>query len=71
MSIPISYCALVRAVDEPEFRGRFHEIMKRNIKCGHFSIMSCSCSPPCRELTTEELDKLSEFCENEDNKWPE
>ena len=54
MSIPVSYCAFVRAVDDPAAFRSLHPIMKRNIDCGHFSVFPCEHEPHCRELSTEE-----------------
>jgi hypothetical protein len=58
MSIPVSYCALVKAVDHPETLPRLREAIQYNLKCGHFSMIGCRCEPPCRELTEQEADEL-------------
>lgn len=58
MSIPISYCSIVKAIDNPEYQERFKKTFELNLKCGHFTIVGCSCDPPCREISEEELKKF-------------
>jgi len=58
MSIPIRYCALVRAVDDPEAFKKLHPVMFANLNKGHFTLLSCGCDPQCRELSDAECDDL-------------
>lgn len=58
MSIPITYCYIVKAIDNESARAKFIEIMRINQKCGHYTIHPCTCEPPCRKITEEELEKL-------------
>lgn len=62
MSVPVKYCWLVQAADDPaEFR-KLHPTMKRNLDGGHFSVFPCPHDPPCRQLTAEEQrDLLTRF----------
>jgi hypothetical protein len=58
MSIPIKYCVLVAAVDDPDVFRRIHPVMKINIDMGHFTVAPCDCDPPCRVLTDDECESL-------------
>ena len=58
LSVPVSYCQLVKAVDDAEYFAKFHPVMKRNLDGGHFTLVSCRHDPPCRDLTDEEVDEL-------------
>lgn len=58
MSVPVKYCDLVRAAEDPEYFERTHTTMHRNIKSGHWSVWPCECKPPCRLLTTERFQGL-------------
>lgn len=58
MSIPIKYCFLVQAADDPTAFDKLKPTMKRNIEGGHFSIWPCDHDPPCRQLTDEECNDL-------------
>lgn len=61
MSIPISYCAIVKACDDEEYRKEFIKIMKYNLSCGAYTTFSCKCEPKCREITKEENEMLSDL----------
>lgn len=58
MSIPIAYCAFVRAVDDAEALERLKRTLAYNLKNGAFTTVPCRCDPPCRELTEGEWDML-------------
>lgn len=58
MSMPVKYCFLVQAADDPETFAKIHPVMHRNITGGHFSVWPCSHEPRCRELGKEEFHKL-------------
>lgn len=61
MSIPISYCRLVRALDSKEELESLRKTMAYNLSHGAFSFILCNHNPPHRHLTDEEWDKLEQL----------
>jgi len=51
MSMPVKYCLLVQAADDPRVFKKIHPVMKKNIEGGHFTVVGCDHDPPCRDLT--------------------
>lgn len=60
MSIPISFCLVSKAAlgDEEAF-GRLKDVMKINIKQGHWSQGGCHHQPPCPQPTEEQVTALN------------
>lgn len=58
MSIPIKYCFLVEAIDDPTSFKKLHTIMYGNLLRGHFTVFPCNHDPPCRQLTDQEQSDL-------------
>ena len=64
MSIPLSYCDLVRAAKEGgEIADHFVEMLLDNVSSGHFSTIPCSHDPKC-ECSEEEFESLNEKFED-------
>ncbi len=58
MSMPITYCEIAKAADDPKSFAELHPIIKHNLEYGSFTVIGCECDPPCRDLTDEESDQL-------------
>jgi hypothetical protein len=58
VSMPVSYCSLVVAIDEQNENAEVLGRMRYNLECGHFSVQPCWHLPLCRSLTPLELDTL-------------
>jgi hypothetical protein len=59
MSTPISYCHFVEAVDNQQAFDALYDALKRNLKSGRFTLSPCGHSPPCRQLSDEEINSLA------------
>lgn len=59
MSIPISYCSVVRAAKDADAFNRLVNMMRFNLKFGAFSQFPCRCEPQC-ECSDEELDAMND-----------
>jgi hypothetical protein len=60
MSQPLSVCVISKAArgDEASFKWLI-EAMKVNSACGHFTTVSCRCSPPCEKPTDAQIEELN------------
>ena len=56
----MTYCRLVKVVNNPKGLRAFVRDMSENLRGGHFSIYPCNCKPPCRKLSDEEWKKVEE-----------
>lgn len=66
MSIPISYCRLVRALDSKEELESLRETMAYNLRHGAFTLVPCNHNPPHRQLTDADWDKLEQLLGDSD-----
>lgn len=58
MSIPIKYCFVVEAAENPDVFKKLHSAMHQNLKGGHFTVLPCDHDPQCRELEDEEWQSM-------------
>ncbi len=60
MRVPQSQCALIEIIDRPGEKPEFERIVKRAILSGSFAVRPCDCTAGCRDITDQELDKLTD-----------
>ena len=59
MSTPFAYCLVSKAGNgDVAAYEKLREIMRYNLKCGHWSMFPCQCQPTCPELTEEQARAL-------------
>ena len=63
MSIPIAMCRFRRALTDDVVMKDLAKDLCHNLDLGHFLILGCKHNPPCRPLTEEEWNLLTEKME--------
>lgn len=62
MSIPLKHCLVIKAVDGDEQALKFvYDALTKNLAHGAFTVMPCSCEPPCRTPTEDDMEDLIEM----------
>lgn len=59
----MSYCLLVKALDNTRVFESLRATLRANIQDGHFTVIPCKHQIPCREITDRDLESLLSRCQ--------